>query len=248
MATQLLTLMYHRVHDPKNNLPTHQFVEHLHQLAERYAIVTPKAPLKKDTLNVCLTFDDAYCDFYHVVFPLLKKLNIKALLAVSTRYIQEKTDLSYEYRSQIPYPQGMSDDIAQSFAPFCTWQELREMQESGYVTIASHGDSHTSLACDKSNFDQEIIQSKFKLEDKLGCPIEDFIYPFGDLNPRSHALVQKHYERGYRIGTALNKNFTPSSQLLYRVDADALWLRGGKLEALLSKWRRKYWLNRIRMK
>ncbi len=248
MMTQLVTLMYHRVHDPINELPTDNFKKHLLSLVEQYNIVCPKDKLSNKKLNICLTFDDAYCDFYSVVYPLLLEYNVKAILAVSPAYIQEQTTLPMTQRLQVPYPKGMEPNIAQSQVPFCTWQELKQMQQSGHVIIASHGFEHASLASPKANLKKEIISSKKILEEKLNTQIDYFIYPYGDFTRKNHRLVTKHYQLGFRIGSASNPHFSPNSKMIYRVDADHLWMQNKDLEPILKKLKRKYWLNRLRFK
>lgn len=242
---QLLTLMYHKVDDPVNQLPVDNFVKHLKSLAAQYPIVTPKDTLQPG-LNICLTFDDAYCDFYYVVYPLLKALNITAILAVPTAYIQPSTSLSYEQRSQVPYPKGMDEKTCKQDVPFCTWEELKEMQASGHVIIASHSHTHASLK--RQAPAQEIVLSKQILEQQLQSKIDYFVYPFGDFGKKSHQLVRQHYQLGFRIGSATNKHFKPSSQMMYRVDADRFWQSQTPIEPMLKSYQRKYWLNRIRFK
>ncbi len=243
-----LTLMYHKVYDPKNHLPTEKFIHHLKRLAEDYPIVTPKDKTTPKKLNLCLTFDDAYADFYFVVYPLLKELNITAILAVTPKYIMPHTHLDPELRMGVPYPEGMDIKTASSFVPFCTWEELKEMHDSGHVIIASHGWSHQSLSDKNTDFEEEIVYSKRVLEKKLQSPIHFFIYPFGDTSSKAQQLIKRHYHLGFRIGTAINKSLSPSHKMVYRVDADPFWQQGLSIEEHVPKWHRKYWLNRIRGK
>ena len=63
---------------------------------------------------VMLTFDDGYLSSYELLFPLLKKYNMCAVVSVV----------------------GFMPDIPS--ANFCTWEMLREMSDSGLVEIASH--------------------------------------------------------------------------------------------------------------
>lgn len=246
--TQLVTLMYHKVHDPINHLPTEYFVEHLAELVKKYAIVAPHDQLHKQKLNVCLTFDDAYCDFYQIVFPLLKQHNIKALLAVPTAYIQESTELSYEQRSKVAYPNGMDTHTAATQVPFCTWEELKEMQSSGHVIMASHSHTHASMKHAQTDLKKEILQSKQLLEEHLKTRIDYFVYPFGHFTRMNHRLVTEHYALGFRIGSATNRTFTPKNKMIYRIDADHFWKKNQSLEPYLSQFKRKYWLNRLRFK
>ena len=76
---------------------------------------------------VLLTFDDGLRSVYTKVFPLLKAFKYPAVVAVVGAW----ADLS---------PGGKVENGAHPFyrEDFATWNQLREMQDSGLVEIASH--------------------------------------------------------------------------------------------------------------
>ena len=80
-------------------------------------------PLPPDA--VMLTFDDGFRSAYTHVFPLLKMFGYKAVISVVTNWIESDTEIAYNNRILT------RDD-------FLTWKQLREMQASGLVEIASH--------------------------------------------------------------------------------------------------------------
>lgn len=69
--------------------------------------------------SVMITFDDGYSSFYTKVYPLLKQYNIPAMLGIVTSW----TD-----------GEGAPGDVR----GLATWEELREMEKSGLVTVVSH--------------------------------------------------------------------------------------------------------------
>ena len=71
--------------------------------------------------KIVMSFDDGRIDFYTVVFPLLKKYNVKATLNVVT---------------------GFSDGTYASKYAVCNIDQILEMHKSGLVEIAIHGDAH----------------------------------------------------------------------------------------------------------
>src|SRR4029078_10371494 len=146
VSTRIITLMFHRVFEPHLGYDPAQFERYLQYLLEHYPIVVPGDNLKRNAISICLTFDDAYYDFYYYVYPLLKKYNIKAILAVPVKYILDTTTLSAQTRLSVPYPQGMADNLFAQKAPFCTWEELREMADGKHVIMASHGFAHADLS------------------------------------------------------------------------------------------------------
>jgi biofilm PGA synthesis lipoprotein PgaB len=73
---------------------------------------------------ILLTFDDAYESFYKVVFPALQQFHYPAVLSVVTSWINGNVPL---------------DIYAQKH--FMTWDQIKEVANSGLVTIASHSNS-----------------------------------------------------------------------------------------------------------
>jgi len=76
---------------------------------------------------ILLTFDDGKKDVYTRVFPLLKLFRYPALVALTGRWLEVPVGGEVDYDGQ-PLPRG----------DFVTWEEVREMQRSGLVEIASH--------------------------------------------------------------------------------------------------------------
>ncbi len=73
---------------------------------------------------VVITIDDGKYGVYKRAWPLLKKYKMKASLSV----------IGYEIDNATVAPDARS----KSEAPYCTWQELAEMSDSGAVEIISH--------------------------------------------------------------------------------------------------------------
>ncbi len=76
---------------------------------------------------VLLTFDDAYESFYSLVYPLLRLYNYPAVLAVVGEW------LDVPDKEKVPYGKVMLPRDR-----FVRWPQIREMQASGLVEIASH--------------------------------------------------------------------------------------------------------------
>ncbi len=252
----LLILMYHRAAPPHLGLgnPPEVLESHFATLRTRANIVLPGEPLPPRRLNVCLTFDDAYADFYFRVFPLLKKYALRAMLAVPTAFILEQTIIAPEIRLAVPQADAMQGDTYREKAAFCTWEELREMQSSGQVQMASHSHHHPDMRRPDTDVDYECRHSRELLEKNLGRPVASFIYPYGSVNARAHQAVGRHYQYGIRVGGALNHSWQPRHQPLSRVGADnvpdissllglrqlagfSLKMWGNHLRAATGKWR-----------
>lgn len=226
----LLTFLYHRVSEGKYANTPAMMQEHLRYLSKRHRIVLPGDPLPLSQLPICLTFDDAYFDFYHSIFPLLKELKIGAVLAVPVQYILNSTRESPEKRLSVSYKEAMQGDTYKEKVPFCTWEELKEMAASGYVKIGSHSFSHTDLTKPGIDLAKELIHSKEVLEEKLGIQVDTFIYPLGKFNKEVHSLAKKHYTHVMRIGSAWNVSWKNRNGLIYRIPSDSLKEKGEKLK------------------
>ena len=225
----LLVLMYHQVFNPKDHQSLELFKEHLNYLNDNFPIILPGEPLVNNNVNICLTFDDAYSDFYHYVFPILKQKKIAAVLGIPTDFIQNTTNQNNNF--------------------FCTWPEIKEMVASKYVKPASHTCTHADLT--KKNIDLlfEIQTSKEKLYEILKTSIDTFIYPFGKTTKHIHTLTHAHYKYCMRIGSAINKNWYNHNGLIYRINADPIWQQKQHITSkLLIKTKFKYYLNYIRKK
>lgn len=76
---------------------------------------------------VILSIDDGTWGVYTNAFPLLKKYNFKADFNIIGEYVDE----SWEQVSGGVDRNGLA-------APYCTWEELAEMKDSGLVNLCSH--------------------------------------------------------------------------------------------------------------
>lgn len=97
--------------------------------------------------EVALTIDDGRRNCWTVLFPLLKKYRVKAIVLVIPSRIQE-TDEDYPnlkdyWDGKVSWENLYSSHRRQ---PYLTWKELRLMQESGLVEIGSHSLRHDVVA------------------------------------------------------------------------------------------------------
>ncbi len=128
---------------------------------------------------VLLTFDDNYAGQYKYAFPLLKKYNYPAVWSVHTRFV------------------GTGGQ-----KPKATWDQLREMQKSGLITVASHTVNHLNMTnLSDAEIEREVTESKKVLEKKLGITIDYFTYPEGDFTERAKDKVK---EAGYKAALTMS--------------------------------------------
>ncbi|NUN65639.1 polysaccharide deacetylase family protein [Pseudanabaena biceps] len=134
---------------------------------------------------VLLTFDDNYIGQYKYAFPLLKKYNYPAVWSVHTRFVG-----------------------AGGKKPKATWDQLREMQQTGLITIASHTVNHINFKdLSDDQIDKELTESKKVLEKELGVTIDYFTYPEGDFTDIAREKIKK---AGYKA--ALTMSLDPAQE------------------------------------
>jgi peptidoglycan/xylan/chitin deacetylase (PgdA/CDA1 family) len=147
---------------------------------------------------VLLTFDDNYLGQYQYAFPLLKQYNYPAVWSVHTGYVGKLEG-----------------------KPKATWDQLREMHQSGLITIASHTVNHLNLsALDDDKITKELVDSKQVLERELGISIQYFTYPEGSYSDR---VKEKVKEVGYKA--ALTMSLDPSLEQPANTSEDLLAIR-----------------------
>lgn len=210
--------MYHHVNSDRCSNDLDMFEQHMHYLSQNFTTTFPtNEPLQGK--NACLVFDDAYCDFYFLIYPILKKYNIKALLAVPTKYILDSCQEPKEVRMSFEH-----NDEFKNYekGTFCTFEEMQEMVQSGLVQIVSHSHTHTNLLEENINLEEELLLSQKILEDKLNIKVESFVFPFGKYNDAIAKETLKRYVYAFRIGNAIHKDFRGIKGINYRVDADGL--------------------------
>lgn len=118
---------------------------------------------------VLLTFDDGYLDNYTELFPLLQKYEAKATIFAITKSIG-------------------------THPLYFTWEQAREMADSGLVEIHSHTVSHPNL--DTLSYEEqqyELEQSQLDILRNLGRESYVFCYPTGRYNADTLELVDDYY-------------------------------------------------------
>lgn len=179
-AARVPILMYHDIIAEKEvffDVTPEEFEAHLQLIQEngltpismdqlvhhlRTGVPLPEKP-------VMLTFDDGYLGHYEYVFPLLKQYGYPGLFSI------------YTYKVSRDYGR-----------PGVTWEQLQEMVADPLITIASHGIMHPPdlRDVDDAELKKEAEESKRELEERLGIPIQYFVYPEGKYDERVAAEIQ----------------------------------------------------------
>ncbi len=158
MKKNLVILTYHLIYNPIKEKPvgydpTFSIEE---EVFERNVLLIKAICDNRHFHNhhILLTFDDGFESDFEIAFPLLEKMNLKALFFLSQENINNEN----------------------------RWNQYKEMLKCGH-SIGSHGMTHVPFTrlTEKELFWQ-FEESKKCIEDKTGSECIDFSFPYGAYN------------------------------------------------------------------
>ena len=142
---------------------------------------------------ILVTFDDGYASNYEYIFSILKKYNVKVSIFVVTDKIGKEVD-------------GKK---------YLSWEQCREMQDSGLVEIFNHSKRHVFY--DKLPVRQirdDVIESYKIIEEKLGSKnLKVFAYPYGAYTKETvwtlklNGMDMQVYDLGMNYSNDFNKDY-----------------------------------------
>lgn len=132
---------------------------------------------------------------------ILSRLPGETRLMYSLRVFKalKLTDSKYRQDFMLDFKEKQKD-IFFAYSPadrVLNWQELKEMSEAG-MEIGSHSLSHTSLtAMSFNDAENEIIESKKIIENKIKKTCDHFAFPFGSKTDFNNDLIECVKNAGY---------------------------------------------------
>lgn len=185
----------------ENNFHTY-FVKDISDILDGKILYSSKSAI--------LTFDDGYEDFYTVVFPLLKKYQIKATLYVVNNFIGRRG--------------------------FLNKKQIEELIDSDLVEIGSHTLDHTYLKfISKSLVYKEIFESKKNLEKTFAINVKTFAYPYGAFTKETEELVK---EASFSAAVSVIHGVLQSREnLFYLSRLRAAYFTGSEMVKLLESYK-----------
>jgi peptidoglycan/xylan/chitin deacetylase (PgdA/CDA1 family) len=194
-AHTLVVLQYHHVDDispatttisPENFLQHMQLIEDLglkvvdlesatRSLLSENATInkTNKQSNSQASIQVAISFDDAYSSIFENAYPELKRRNWPFTVFVNT------------------YP------VNQENHDIMTWSQIKELVDNG-ITIANHSVTHAHLPSVPAGLtmiqwlDQEILAAQQELQQRLGKIGNMLAYPYGEFTLDMIPWLEKH--------------------------------------------------------
>ncbi|MFL5695050.1 MAG: polysaccharide deacetylase family protein [Ktedonobacteraceae bacterium] len=133
------------------------------------------------------------------------------------------------------------------------WTQVREMEESGWVSFGAHTMHHPILAylSDPAEVQREVGECRRMLEQRLGHPVRAFAYPVGQLQHIGDKVLYAVQQAGYDWALTTMYGFnTPRSNpyLLRRIEVDVSqhWLvMAAEAAGLWGFFSRLRWISTI---
>lgn len=155
-----------------------RFVDLLDHFSEMFTWVAYSQGLeclRSGTMRVpamTLTFDDADLSVYENVFPILAQRGIAACIFAVPTYLDAGVTLREAVRR-----------------PVMSWEQLADCVARG-MEVGCHTYSHENLRrAPDGRIVEEVVRAKEALEDRLGIPVRDFAYPYGQFDGRTLRVV-----------------------------------------------------------
>lgn len=213
-------VMYHGVlKDPtrlgKYVITPMQFEEDIKYLKEKgytgvfisdlIAYVEKGTPLPEKP--ILITFDDGYYNNYLYAYPILKKYNTKAVFSLIGKYSEQYSETGEE----------------NAYYTHITWEQAREMADSGLVELQNHSyDLHSlehrkgarKLSNESIEDYQRMLYGDLQKTDTLiyentGYKPTAFTYPFGYISSESIMVLE---EMGYKASVSSESGFSSISR------------------------------------
>ena len=173
-----LVLMYHCVSDTVNgaenlHVRPSELRGHIEALIEKgYTFIFADEFGYSDRKTVIMTFDDGYTDNYTEMFPIIKEYNVKVTVFVISDWIEG--------------------------SDFMTAAMIKEMSDSGLVSIQSHTANHYTLSSlGENELRDQFSRSKDRLESITGRSVKAISYPGGFYNAQTIEIAKEYYDFGY---------------------------------------------------
>jgi peptidoglycan/xylan/chitin deacetylase (PgdA/CDA1 family) len=201
--------------------------KHYSPLTFRDAVENLIAKKKSPDKAVVISFDDGYRDNYIVAYPLLKRLNIPAIIFLTAGYIGTEKLLPHDVTDNPDYNRLLS------------WEEVKKMSCGG-IEFGSHTLQHADLGARAYDVSRELKESKEVIERKLNVPVYAISYPYGLSHNFNAKIKEMTKNSGYLCGVSAMNGINAIATDVYELrrigieSSDTLFTFRAKLNGALD--------------
>lgn len=218
-------LAFHRV-NPK------YFEKQVLHMVKNYKIIPLNKIFSSNNKSVAVTFDDGYKNNLEYAYPVLKKYNVPATIFIVYDFIDknlftwwDRIEFSrkdfYVNKLKNLAPEEIEEKVVDLTGlkisdkkpveyDFMSWNEIKRI--SDVFEIGSHTLTHPILTnIPLKDAENEIYESKKRIQDKIGKKVISFAYPNGNYNEDIMKLVSKS---GYEYAAIYKKGNNKPSDVL----------------------------------
>lgn len=190
MTTKIAVLCYHSVKnwDYPHSIPIEIFKWQMEYLRENFQVLSLDdtldvigGRLTLQRMGVLVTFDDGLEDNLTNAYPILKELDIPAVVFLATNYVDviHAGPLGYPFK-------------------FLSWEQACLLISDTLVTIQSHTDTHPLLSTlESGEIRKEFSVANQKIESYLGYKPVGVAYPKSAFNESVLNVAAEFYECGF---------------------------------------------------
>lgn len=130
---------------------------------------------RRNKKYIIITVDDGYKDNYTILYPTLKKFNMKAVIFYTTGVNHNEWTVKMGEKRF-----DLMDET-----------EVKELHDSGLIEFGGHTLTHPSMVeLSPEELEKEIIENKRDIEKIIGEKIITFAYPYGHKSKRVEKAVR----------------------------------------------------------
>ena len=160
---------------------------------------------RREKKYIIITVDDGYKDNYTVLYPVLKKFNMKAVIY---------------YVTGVNYNTWTADDMGEKRFDLMSEKEVQELHKSGLIEFGGHTLTHPSMVkLSDEDLKKEIENNKRDIEKIIEEKLVSFAYPYGHNSKR----IQKAVElAGYKYAVSTDSGTGFIDENLYDIRRTAI--------------------------
>lgn len=160
---------------------------------------------RREKKYIIITVDDGYKDNYTILYPVLKKFNMKAVIY---------------YVTGVNYNTWTADDMGEKRFDLMSEKEVQELHKSGLIEFGGHTLTHPSMIkLSDEDLKKEIENNKRDIEKIIGEKLVSFAYPYGHNSKR----IQKAVElAGYKYAVSTDSGTGFIDENLYDIRRTAI--------------------------